>query len=189
MANTTSKVDLTKTFAQFLAVAISDGTFSDVLLTLKTDEPGEAAPATAIPVACGELWANILDDFIRAIWDQHLGAEILTQSTTDATPTLVKTLATLTTNGDYIRIKTEINSKTDIAAGGELHTQTLEVIAWRASGTTNVAIFTDVKARVGLITTDATITINGDDVELKVIGEVAKNLSWTIVVSENRVVA
>lgn len=55
-----------ETLAQFLAKAVSDGTYGDVADTLKLDEPGLEATATQIPIAAGEIWSNMVDDFILA---------------------------------------------------------------------------------------------------------------------------
>ena len=57
-----------ETLAQFLAKTISDGTFADVAEALKVDQPGQEADATDITVAAGELWSNMVDDFILSAY-------------------------------------------------------------------------------------------------------------------------
>jgi hypothetical protein len=69
MANSPSLIDLqNESLAQFLAKAISNGTFSDVITTTKVDNPGEEATATQIALAAGQLWSNVFDDFLRAMY-------------------------------------------------------------------------------------------------------------------------
>jgi len=69
MANAPSRIDLqNESLTQFLAKAVSDGTLSDVVITTKEDNPGEEAAASQIQFAAGELWANVVDDFVRAMY-------------------------------------------------------------------------------------------------------------------------
>lgn len=72
MANTPSEIDFaTETLAAFLAKAVSDGTFDDVVTTLKIDNPGEEAAATQIQLAAGQIWSNVVDDFIKATYPKQ----------------------------------------------------------------------------------------------------------------------
>lgn len=67
MANTTSSISyLTEDLATFLAKSVSDGTYADIVQTLKTDQVGEEAAATQIAIAAGQLWSNVEDDFFLA---------------------------------------------------------------------------------------------------------------------------
>ena len=74
MSNTTNVFDfVARTLAQHLAqpaplTGPSDGTYGTVTDDLKTDAPGFEAPATAIPVAGGQLWSNMVDDFVKAAY-------------------------------------------------------------------------------------------------------------------------
>jgi hypothetical protein len=69
MSNPTNVFDFAgETLAQFLAKPVSDGTYGDVTDTLKIDQPGFEAQATEIQVAAGELWSNMVDDFILAAY-------------------------------------------------------------------------------------------------------------------------
>jgi hypothetical protein len=69
MSNTVNPFDFAaETLAQFLAKTISDGTFADVAEALKVDQPGQEADATDIIVAAGELWSNMVDDFVLAAY-------------------------------------------------------------------------------------------------------------------------
>lgn len=69
MSNPTNVFDIPgETLAQFLAKGVSDGTYADVLDALKVDAVGEEATATQIPDASGQLWSNMVDDFIEAAY-------------------------------------------------------------------------------------------------------------------------
>jgi hypothetical protein len=57
-----------QTLAQFLATPVDDGTWEDVLGTLKIDNPGEEASATEIELAAGQFWSNMVDDYIKATY-------------------------------------------------------------------------------------------------------------------------
>ncbi len=116
MANSPSNVDLTKAFSAFLAEAVSDGTWADVLSTTKTDAPGEEAPATAIPVAEGQLWSNLVDDFIAALWELNEGAQFVTFQTTDATPVFTE-ITDLQNDGDAVFFLARLRAREDGAAG------------------------------------------------------------------------
>lgn len=69
MANNPTVVDLSQSYATFIATPVSDGTYADVVETAKVDAPGEAAAATSIATHAGQLWGNVVDDFMRALWD------------------------------------------------------------------------------------------------------------------------
>lgn len=66
MANSPSALDFNLTWAEFIATAVSDGTYSDVLVTTKVDRL--AAAATEQAENSGQLWSNVVDDFVRATY-------------------------------------------------------------------------------------------------------------------------
>ncbi len=67
MANAVNVFSLTtEQLSTFLAKSVSDGTYADVIGTLKTDSPGLEAPATGIATASGQLLSNLVDDYIQA---------------------------------------------------------------------------------------------------------------------------
>ncbi len=69
MSNPTNIFDLlTEDLATFLAKAVSDGTYSDVVDTLKVDDTGLETPATGITTAEGQLWSNLLDDWLKTAY-------------------------------------------------------------------------------------------------------------------------
>jgi len=69
MANTVNVFDFqNESLAQFLAKAVSDGTYADVVQALKVDQSGEEAAATQIATAAGQLWSNMADDFVIAAY-------------------------------------------------------------------------------------------------------------------------
>ena len=180
MANPTTKVDLTQAFSAFLATAISDGTFSDVVITKKVDEAGFLAPASAIAAAAGELWSNIMDDFIRAAWNVLEGQRrIITLSTVGAvTDTAV--LETLI-DGDLVHF--------DIAIEGhglvdnEVFVQRLTKAFYHETGTiTQLLSFGGGTAENALAASAANVIINGSDIEVEVTGVGGTTISWTAAV-------
>jgi hypothetical protein len=74
MGNPTSVIDFTVTLTDFLATAVSDGTWEDILDTLKFDEVGEEAAASQIDGAGGQLWSNMVDDFVLTAYMNHYQA-------------------------------------------------------------------------------------------------------------------
>ncbi len=68
MGNTVNAFDFDDSLAVFLAGAVSDGTFSDVIVTLKFDEIGNEALASQIDAAGGQLWSNVFDDYLQATY-------------------------------------------------------------------------------------------------------------------------
>lgn len=76
MANPVSPILIdAETLAQFLAKAVSDGTWDDVIETLKVDEPGKEAAASQISVAAGQLWSNVGDDLFKLTYQALHKAE------------------------------------------------------------------------------------------------------------------
>lgn len=93
MSNPTNVFDFAgETLAQFLAKPVSDGNYGDVSDTLKVDQPGQEAAATEISVAAGELWSNMVDDFI-------LSSYPLIKGITAGLPPRKETLATQVVTG------------------------------------------------------------------------------------------
>jgi hypothetical protein len=74
MSNPTSVIDFDVTLADFLATAVSDGTWDDILDTLKFDEVGNEAAATEVDGAGGQLWSNMVDDYIITAYPNHYKA-------------------------------------------------------------------------------------------------------------------
>ena len=74
MGNPVSVIDFNDSLAVFLATAVSDGTYDDLLTTLKFDKVGEEAQATDIDAAAGQLWSNVVDDYIKATYPSHYRA-------------------------------------------------------------------------------------------------------------------
>lgn len=68
MGNVVNAFDFNDSLAVFLASAVSDGTYDDILTTLKFDEVGNEALATQIDGAGGQLWSNVADDYILATY-------------------------------------------------------------------------------------------------------------------------
>lgn len=62
MANSPTALDFTITLSAWLATAVGDGTWADVISELKLDQSGSEVAATAIKNAAGQLWANVQDD-------------------------------------------------------------------------------------------------------------------------------
>ncbi len=179
MANPTSVIDFSIPLATWLSSAVSDGTWANVAQDLKVDEPGQAAPATAISTAAGQLWANMVDDFILNVYGINQGAKAYETTTTDATPVTLATLATLSADGDAYVIQVEAQGKTDAAAGGEVLDATLGGLYHRASGSVLVLNPVSSVSRVGLTTAAPALVVVGNDVTLTATGELATNIKWT----------
>lgn len=69
MGNGTNQFDFTNSLDTFLAQPVSNGTWSDILETLKFDKAGQGAQATDVAAFAGQLWSNLLDDYILATYD------------------------------------------------------------------------------------------------------------------------
>lgn len=77
MGNPTNAFDFDVSLATFLAAPISDGSNADLLVTLKVDEIGQGAVATKIAEAGGQLWSNVLDDYVQATYPSfHLATKV-----------------------------------------------------------------------------------------------------------------
>jgi hypothetical protein len=122
MANTTTAADLAFTYAEQAAIAVSDGTFADVITTLKTDDTGLEAPASAISKYSGQLWANFVDDYMRATWDSLQGLAVFSAQTPDASPVLID-VAELPNSGDASWLDFRFHAKT--STPGEVITGTI----------------------------------------------------------------
>ena len=179
MANPTSVIDFSIPLSTWLASAVSDGTWADVAQDLKVDEPGQAAPATAISTAAGQLWSNMIDDAILTLYGINQGAKSYDTTTADAVPVSLATLATLTTDGDAYRIQVEAQGKTDAAGGGEVLDATLGGLYYRTGGAVLVLNPTATVSRVGLTTAAPALVVVGNDVTLTATGEAATNIKWT----------
>ena len=101
------------------------------------------------------------------------------QTTADAVPVSLATLATLTTDGDAYRIQVEAQGKTDAAAGGEVLDATLGGLYYRTGGAVLVLNPVSSVSRVGLTTAAPALVVVGDDVTLTATGEAATNIKWT----------
>ncbi len=67
MANSPNKITKSTSLADLLATVVSDGTYSDVLETVKVDAAGQEAAATDIPQFGGQLIANLWDDATKRV--------------------------------------------------------------------------------------------------------------------------
>lgn len=180
MANTPSNIDFAVPLSTFLATAVSDGTWSDVVSTTKVDDASNPAPASQIRLYAGELWANLMDDLLIALYSLNEGAKVYSQTTADATPVDVATLATLPADGDTFSIRLLASARTDAVAGGEVLDSEIGGLYYRSSGVVLVTNPTASISRVGLTTAVAELVISGDDVILRVTGEAATNIGWTV---------
>lgn len=84
MGNATNAFDFDDSLTTFLAGSISDGTYADLLTTLKFDRVGEEAVATEIDSNAGQLWANLADDYILATYDSFYRATKVWRRADDA---------------------------------------------------------------------------------------------------------
>jgi len=70
-----SPVDFSQELSAFLASAVSNGTWADVIDALKAD--AVPAQATDITAVAGQLWANVQDDLFKATWERLFSARKL----------------------------------------------------------------------------------------------------------------
>lgn len=71
MSNPTSPIDFSMPLATFLSQIVSDGTYGDIIQVPKMDETGRTAAASRIRESAGQLWANLMDDMFKAMWDRQ----------------------------------------------------------------------------------------------------------------------
>jgi hypothetical protein len=77
MANSPNLITRSLSLADLLATAVSDGTYSDVVETTKTDASGQAAAATDIAEYGGQLISNLWDDAtIRVVQMYDRGTKV-----------------------------------------------------------------------------------------------------------------
>lgn len=180
MANAPSAVDLNLTYAEQTAVVVSDGTYADVITTLKTDEPGLEAPATAISVASGQLWANFVDDYIRATWPLVQGGHVVSVQTTDATPTYVD-LVDIPVDGDAYYIDLKVQGRTT-TSGEVLSAYRYETSYNNGGSLFGIGINDDYDATAALAAGSITFSPTGTTQRLRIIGVVGKTIQWQVVV-------
>ena len=177
MANPTSKIDFSIPLATFLATAISDGFFSDILQQLKVDDPGEEADATDIDAAGGQIWSNIVDDFMLETYTLLQGAEDRTVNTVDATPDAF-TVFTLAADADAVYVRARIVARS-AAVSEILEAEVAGTFYRTADGFVSVLNPINTLAQVGLGASTVVLAASGNDVVLTVTGEVATPLEWT----------
>ena len=144
----------------------------------RTERSGCLA-TTAISTAAGQLWANMVDDFILNVYGINQGAKSYETTTTDAATVTLATLATLSADGDAYVIRVEAQAKTDAAAGGEVLDASVAGVYYRTGGVVLVLNPTATVSRVGLTTASPSLVVVGDDVTLTATGELATNIKWT----------
>ena len=81
MANSPSKIDLNVSWANLIATAIGDGTFSDIVVTTKFDTG--AAAVTDQDEAAGQYWSNLQDDMMAAVYPYVYKAQHLWKAADD----------------------------------------------------------------------------------------------------------
>ena len=181
-----SNLDLQTPFATFLAAPVSDGTWSDVLVSLKSDDPGKETAATAIEFAGGQLWANQIDNMFNQSYRVFQGNKFFPVDTTDATPDSTSTIDTLTADGDAAYVRVTIIAR-DPGSPAFVLEQHLGGTFYRSGGAVLVLnpILT-APALVGFTTAIAAIIVTGDVVAVEVTGEAATNITWSVTVDESR---
>ncbi len=186
MSNTVNQVNFSIPFATFLTLPTTDasGTWNDVLETLKVDEPGQEATAPEIAVAAGQLWSNLLDDFVEKVWDALEGATVYEVDTTDDTPVLT-TIASLTSDGDSIFIRGIVTAR-DTATPGKVIELVFGGTYYRSGGVISVIGLVGQFNQVGFTSAFTFSQVTGDDIQIEVEGEVATNISWDIRITEAR---
>lgn len=104
MANTVNPIDFSaEDLATFLAKTVDDGTYADIVQTLKTDQVGEEAKATQIAIAAGQLWSNLGDDFFLKAYPLLRSVALGTSGNLLFTTGAAKTSAYNAVAGEHVR--------------------------------------------------------------------------------------
>lgn len=183
MANSPSVVDFSIPLADFLATAVSDGTYSDIIETEKQDKAGAEASATEIKDFYGQLLGNLRDDFFLAVYTQLQGSQVTTLSTVGAVTDSL-TVATLPSNGDAYYIEVTVVAKTSGSA--ELVQASLSGTYYRSGGTVFPLGPIHTVNQIGLAGADADLVISANDVDVVVTGVAAKSIGWDVIVKSVR---
>ena len=168
----------------FLATAVTDGTWSDVVVTTKNDEPGKTASALSIEDAGGQLWSNLVDDSWLEQYRIHEGAGLVTVDTTDATPD-VTIIDTLTVDGNAAYIRVTVTAR-DTGTDGNVLEAHLGGLYYRTGGDVLVANPISTVTIAGFTSATASIAPSGDNVEVTVTGEGGTNISWDVTIDADR---
>lgn len=185
MANSPSVVDFNATLSEFEATAVSDGTFADVLQTAKVD--AVAAPASVIANYGGELWANMVDDYVRATWPYMYGrAQVGTTEATVATgtPTNVRDLSAPTAD-TALHFEARIYGK-DPADAANVYLQKLEVLLVNDAGTLSVIVISAADYTGGTWTVTPAHLISGTNYALRFTHNAAGNAYFDVQIDNSR---
>jgi hypothetical protein len=71
MGSSPNLITRSVSLADFIATAVSDGTYSDVIVTEKTDAAGQEAAATDIAENGGQIWSNLVDDSVQRVIEMY----------------------------------------------------------------------------------------------------------------------
>jgi hypothetical protein len=184
MANSPSKVDFTQTLADFLADTISDGDWADIFNTTKVDEVGKLVAAKIAHTAIGQLWANVMDDFFQLVWELHEGEKDYDLSTSGAAND-TEVLATLN-DGELINIWVDVIGHA--TAGADVCSKSLIGRFYRDGTVTQLYLFSGALSQNNLSGVAMTLQANGNDIEVKVTGIAAKDITWKASVMHKRIV-
>ena len=186
MANAVSSVDFEQTLAESLAVAVSDGTYADVVSSKKTDEPGQEAAATQIAQYFGALWADRSDDFRMKAWAAMMntaGAGVIDVQTTDATPS-VNVIQSFAADGDARDVLIRVQAKHQSSLPGVAYFELGGVYQRTATGVYSTIAPIATSANAGLAVS-AALAFNVDALELTLTGLAANNIRWFAYVVRN----
>jgi len=173
MSNPTNTVDLSQSFADFLAA-------HSPLLQQKVDKPGGAVPASGTIRSAGAVWGNFFDDFIMSFMQANGRVAKVTGNTTDATAAVVIGLAIPeVVDGSQSIVETHVWGR---AAPNDFAYQHTIARVERNAGA--LQLYTDLSATV-LYSSGGTLSavssglgINGTALEIRVTGEVGTNIAW-----------
>lgn len=183
MANSPSVVDFSTPLADFLAAAVSDGTYSDIVEVLKVDTPGKEAAASQVDRYYGQLYANVLDDFMLAAYQQLAGQRVVELDTVGAVVDS-EALLSLGADGDAWYIEVTVWGKT--SAASELVVASVAGTYYRDAGVVAVIAPMAMLSDVGLAGANAVLAVSGTTVEIEVTGVAAKTIAWTAAVRTAR---
>lgn len=183
MAN--GNLDYSIPLAAFLATVVDDATYAAIVQTAKTDFAGSEASASSIPVSGGQLYVNLLDDAFLEQYRIHQGAKLHSVDTSDATPTDIATIDTLSSNGDAAYIRATVTGRDHTTPGRVIEVQ-LGATFYRTSGVISPIGLVSSISQVGLGTATAELFVLGNVISARVTGPVAVNVRWDFTINESR---
>ncbi len=174
MANPTNTIDLLLTQAAFLAT----GDNALIFQTGKVDKTGGAVDAAGIRSNAGKIWPDGMDDLLLALLD-FLPDRIAGSTTSGLTFVVIGDAITAVPDGSHVAFTVEVFGK---VGANDFVYQRFEARAENNAGTVQLDIDSATAPEYStggtLSSASSQLAINGIDIEVAVLGELATNISW-----------